>query len=94
MPSKGHNRIRTRRTRLWVTPGRGCTATWLISAYYWSIGVLEYWKDGDRTKHPLGMETEIYGVLSARALRDLDHHSNTPLLSPSRRPYEPEANTP
>jgi hypothetical protein len=58
---------------------------------YWSVGVLE---NRRQDKHPLGMETEINGVLSACALRDLDHHSNTPLLSPSRRPYEPEANTP
>ena len=44
---------------------------------YWSVGVLESRK---QDKHPLGMETEINGFLSACALRDLDHHSITPTL--------------
>jgi hypothetical protein len=69
-------RLRRGRARLWFTPERGCTVTWLISAYYWSIGVLENRK---QDKPPLGMESEINRVLSACALRDLDHHSNTPL---------------
>ena len=47
---------------------------------YWSVGVLESWR---QDKHPLGMETEINGILSAYALRDLDHYSNTPLLQHS-----------
>ncbi len=47
---------------------------------YWSVGVLESWR---QDKHPLGMETEISGILSAYALRDLDHYSNTPLLQHS-----------
>jgi len=47
---------------------------------YWSVGVLESRR---QDKHPLGMETEINGFLSACALRDLDHHSNTPLLQHS-----------
>ncbi|MDB4444415.1 hypothetical protein N9174_03665 [bacterium] len=41
-------------------------------------------------KHPLGMETEINGGLSACALRELDHHSNTPLLQHSPGLFEAE----
>ena len=50
---------------------------------YWSVGVLEIWR---QDKHPPGMETEINGILSAYALRDLDHYSNTPLLQHSITP--------
>jgi len=52
---------------------------------YWSAGVLESRR---QDKHPLGMETEINRVLSVCALRDLDHHSNTPLLQHSFALFE------
>ena len=65
--------------------------TWLISNSYWSVGVME---NRRQDKHLLGMQMEITIILFSWTLRDLDHYSNTPSLSPSRRPYEPEANTP
>jgi len=54
---------------------------------YWSVGVLESRR---QDKHPLGIETEIDGVLSASAFRDLDHHSNTPTLQHSMDLFEAE----
>ena len=54
---------------------------------YWSVGVLESRR---QDKHPLGMETEINGFLSACALRDLDHYSNIPLLQHSIALFEAE----
>jgi len=37
-------KIRVHRTRLLSNPWKGRFVTDLISASYWSIGVLEYWK--------------------------------------------------
>jgi hypothetical protein len=58
---------------------------------YWSVGVLESRREG---KHPLGMETEVIVVFSTCTLRDLVHHSNTPVLQHTldyfeTKPYVP-----
>jgi hypothetical protein len=37
--------ILAQRARLWVTPGRGLSVTLLCSTYFWSIGVMECWKN-------------------------------------------------
>jgi hypothetical protein len=65
-------------------------------------GVLEYWSTG-----VLGLKAEKYLIDSSFTLAfprskhgsyfsiiPTIHHSITPSLSPSRRVYEPEANTP
>ena len=59
----------------------------MVYRMYWSVGVLESWR---LDKHPLGMETEINGILSAYTLRDLDHYSNTPLLQHSLALFKAE----
>jgi hypothetical protein len=79
--------------------------TELISIFYWSVGVLEYWKNRKYDKYLPGIKPEIDGILFPCSPRALYHYPNTPLLPgfikaepsvcdlaqlPAHRAYSPE----
>ena len=72
----GHNKDPGLEDPALVQPWKGVLcdlADFNLLLEYWSVGVMENWR---QDKHPLGMEKEISGALSACALRDSDNHSN------------------